>query len=57
MDNRKYKYVTKYEIRVNGRLFEFSKTKERRDEIVPILEQMYPDAEITAEPKRERVYL
>ncbi len=57
MNNRKYKYITKYEIRVNGRLFEFSKTKERRDEIVPILEQMYPDAEITAEPKRERVYL
>lgn len=56
MNNRKYHYVTKYEIRVNGRLFEESKTKERRDEIVPLLEQFYPDAEITATPKRERVY-
>lgn len=57
MNNKKYKYITKYEIRVDGRLFEFSKTKERRDEIIPILKQFYPNAEITAEPKRERVYL
>ena len=57
MNNRKYKYITKYEIRVDGRLFEYSKTKERGDEIVSILKKFYPDAEITAEPKRERVYL
>ena len=57
MNKRKYKYITKYEIRVDGRVFEYSKTKERRDEIVPILHQFYPDAEITAVPKRERIYI
>lgn len=55
--NRKYKYITKYEIRVDGRLFEFSKTEERRDEIVPLLHQFYPNAEITAVPKKERIYI
>lgn len=54
---KKYKYVTKYEIQVNNRLFEISKTKERRDEILPILRNLYPDATITATPKKERVYL
>jgi len=38
-----------YVVRVNGRVFEISKTKERRDEIVEILKQIYPGAEITAE--------
>ena len=55
--NRKYKYITKYEIRVDGRLFEFSKTEERRDEIVPLLHQFYPNAEITAVPKKESIYI
>lgn len=36
----------RYEVRVNGRVFEYSKTKERKDEIVKILEEMYPNAEI-----------
>ena len=37
-----------YIIRVNGRVFEKSKTKERRDEIVKILKNLYPGAKITA---------
>ena len=35
-----------YKIWVNGRLFEISRSKERRDEIVQILAQMYQGAEI-----------
>ena len=42
-----------YVIRVNGRVFEISKTKERRDEIMEILRRLYPDAEITATRKRK----
>lgn len=30
-----------WKVRVNGRLFEVSETKERRDEIVKILSNMY----------------
>lgn len=41
-----------YIVRVNGRFYEESKTKARRDEIVQILKQVYPDAEITVENKR-----
>lgn len=57
MNNKKYKYITKWEVRVNGRLFEFSKTEERKNEIVPILKSVYPDAEITATKKKERKYI
>ena len=42
-----------YIIRVNGRVFEESKTKERRDEIVEILRGFYPGATITATAKRQ----
>lgn len=38
-----------YIVRVNGRVFECSKTEERKDEIVAILKGIYPDAEITVE--------
>lgn len=41
-----------YYVRVNGRVFEESKTEERRDEIVEILRSMYPNANITVEKKR-----
>ena len=39
-----------WKIRVNGRLFEVAETKERRDEIVKILSDMY--AEDTIEIKK-----
>ena len=35
-----------YKVWVNGRLFEISRSKERRDEIVEILSQIYQGAEI-----------
>lgn len=52
----KYHYKTTWLIWVGDRCFEESKTEERRDEIVPILKQLYPDLEIRAERKRTRVY-
>ena len=42
-----------YVVRVNGRAYEESRTKERRDEIVSILKSLYPGAEITVENKRK----
>ena len=42
---------TVYVVRVNGRVFEESKTKERRDEIMEILQGLYPGATITSERK------
>lgn len=50
------KMQTYYIVRVNGRVFEESKTVERKDEIMEILTQMYPNAEVTAEKKRRKVY-
>jgi hypothetical protein len=41
-----------YLVRVNGRVFEESKTEERKNEIVEILRSMYTNAEITVEKKR-----
>lgn len=43
----------KYEVRVDGRLFEISKNEERKEEIVKILKQVYPDAEITVKATRK----
>ena len=40
-----------YLVRVNGRVFEESKTEERKYEIVKILKELYPNAEITVEKK------
>lgn len=50
-----YKYKTTWLVRVDGRVFEESKTEERKNEIVEILARLYPSAEITAEVKRTRV--
>lgn len=52
----KYRMETVYIVRVDGRMFETSKTKERRDEIVEALKQIYVGSEITAEEKRRRAY-
>ena len=38
-----------WKIRVDGRLFEVSKTKERRDEIIGILKDTYPNSTIEAQ--------
>lgn len=51
----KYKIRKTWLVRINGRVFEESKTEERRDEILDILHGMYPDAEISSEIKRTRV--
>lgn len=44
------KLFTEYKILVDGRTYEISHTKQRADEIVPILKDMYPDSEIEAKP-------
>lgn len=49
-----YKYKTTWLVRVDGRVFEESKTEDRRDEIMGILRNLYPGAEITSERKRTR---
>ena len=54
---RKYKMVTKWYIRVNGRVFEVTEKETRRDELVEILPGFYPGAVIETEAKRERRYL
>lgn len=38
-----------WKIKVDGRLFEVSKNKERRDEIIEILKAAYPNSEIEAQ--------
>ena len=54
-NNRNPKYKYGYAIRVDGRVYEISRTKERRDEIVPLLKQLYTNAEIIIE--RRRIYV
>lgn len=54
---RKYKMRKFWRVRVDGRVFEDSKTEERKDEIVDILKRGFPNSEISVEVKRERVYL
>ena len=44
------KLFTEYKILVDGRTYEIRHTKQRADEIVPILKDMYPDSEIEAKP-------
>lgn len=44
------KLFTEYKILVDGRTYEISHTKQRADEIVPILKDMYPNSEIEAKP-------
>ena len=42
-----------YTVRIDGRVFEISKTEERKNEIVEILKQIYPESEVTVERTRE----
>ena len=39
--------MNKYEIRVDGRLYEVSRGDERKDEIMPILESIYGKEHVT----------
>jgi len=54
---RKYKMITFWYIRVNGRVFQTAKTEARKNELLEILPGMFPGAEIIAETKRERRYI
>lgn len=55
---RSYKMVTKWHVRVNGRVFQITDSEARKDELVnELLPQFYPGADITAEVKRERRYM
>ena len=46
--------MEKFEVRVNGRLFEVSHGEERKNEILEILKNMYPDADITCKKLRKK---
>lgn len=46
------KYVTEWKVYVGDRLFEISKTEERRNEIMEILKGYYPGMDIRAERYR-----
>lgn len=45
--------MNKYEIRVDGRLYEVSRGDERKDEIMPILESMYGKEHVTCKKLRK----
>ena len=49
-DKSDKKLFKEFKIYVDGRLFEISHTEQRKDEIVPILKQLYPDSEIIVKP-------
>lgn len=53
---RRYKMVTIYSVWVNGRCFQTTEKEERRDELMELLPQFYPGAEISWEAKKERRY-
>lgn len=55
--NRKYKMVTVWDARVDGRCFQKTEKEERAKELMEILPQLYPNAEITVTPKKERRYI
>jgi len=54
---RKYKMITFWYIRVNGRVFQRTENEARKNELLDILPGFYPGAEIIAESKRERRYI
>lgn len=49
MKERK-KLFHEYKVRVDGRLFEVSHTEQRKNWIVPVLGNLYPNAKIEVEP-------
>ncbi len=44
------KLFKEFKVYVDGRLYETSHTEQRRDEIVKILKQTYPESDVTVEP-------
>ena len=52
----KWKIITVYEARVNGRIFEETESKERAEWLKEHLPNFYRNAEITVTPKRKRKY-
>lgn len=53
----KRKLIKEFKIFVDGRCFEISKSEQRRDEIIPILKNMYSQSEITFEPFNHYEYV
>lgn len=54
-DDTSKKLFTEYKVYVGDRLYEISHTAKRKDEIVPILKDMYPDSEVKAVPYKHYV--
>ena len=54
---RKYKMVTIYYIWVNDRCFQRTEKEERKDDLLNLLPDMFPGAEVWCEEKRERRYI
>jgi len=52
---KKRKLITEWEIRVGGRVFEISKSEERRDEILEILAKLYPGEDVSAKAVRHYI--
>lgn len=55
--NRKYKMVTVWDARVDGRCFQTTEKPERAKELLDILNAMYPNSEVTVTPHKERRYI
>lgn len=41
-----------YVVRVDGRVFEISKSESRKDEIVKILQETFPESEVTVDVRK-----
>lgn len=54
---RKFQYFTWYLIRVDGRLFEETKSIDRANEVAEILASTWTNADISIEVKKRREYL
>lgn len=54
---RKYKMITVWYARVDGRCFQTTEKEERAKELREILPQLYPNSEITVEPIKRRRYI
>ena len=52
----KWKMVTIYEVRIDGKLFEDTENKERADQLKDVLPKFYPNSTITVTAKKKRKY-
>ena len=55
--NRKYKMVTVWDARVDGRCFQTTENEGRAKELMELLPQFYPNSEITVTPHKKRRYI